>query len=139
MKKRIFAAAALAGTMLLAGCGAEPAESVKAEKVTYLPSDSAMKSKMEQLGYQTAAMGDLEQSGYTIFTASNGKENVEEFEGVMVMRAADSEELQSRKEQNTGASAERSHILVLTNDPDYGNVLITGTDKGIKDAGIKIG
>ena len=134
--KRIFTVLA-ASALLLTGCGSK-SESVDviSEHITYIPSDGVMKSNMDELGYQVSSFGNLKEDGFSIFSASNGKED-EEFEGVVVMRAKDSEELENQKQQNQGAGADRIRIYALVNDPDYGNLLITGTEKGISDAGIR--
>ena len=134
--KRIFTVLA-ASALFLTGCGSKSeGADVISEHITYVPSDAVMKSNMDKLGYQASSIGDIDKNGYTLFSASNGKEN-EEFEGVIVMRAKDSEELENQKQQNRGVEADRVKIYALVNDPDYGNILITGTEKGIHDAGIK--
>lgn len=136
--KRIFTAMA-ACMLLLTGCGAgDENVRVSKEKIIYLPSDTQMKSALDEAGYQTALIGDFDKDGYSILSATNGKTD-DEFDGVMVMRAEKAEDINAKHNRSGSAEVDQMRIYAVTDDPTLGNLLITGTDKAIKTAGIKTG
>ena len=126
--------AAAASAILLTGCGGESSAVIR----TVIPSVQAMESSMKSLGYKTNVLGDLEKDGFTIFSASVG-ESPENFDGVMVMRTVKAEDIESKKSNTQSVESENTVIWVKTNDPDFGNVMITGTENAIRKAGITLG
>ncbi|MCQ2406905.1 MAG: hypothetical protein MJ065_00015 [Oscillospiraceae bacterium] len=120
-----------AAALLLTGCGS--ASSAAAHSATIIPASGTIQMNLQSAGYKVS-LADTE--SVSLLTATNGKEPPD-FEGVLVMRADSSEAItqqQSKKAENEG-----SIIFVRTNDPEYGNIFITGTQKALQDAGITIG
>ncbi len=132
--KRLLAVIA-ASAILLTGCGDESSAS---GTKTVIPSVSSMQSAMAGLGYKTAVIGDMETDGYTIFSASNG-ESLEKFDGVMVMQTVKPEDLESKKPKTESTETEHTVFWAKTNDPELGNVFVTGTEDAIRKAGIILG
>lgn len=132
MKKHFAALAAAA--ILLTGCGDESSVYIR----TVIPADADIKSSMEASGYQTALIGDFDKTGVSIFTASNGKTGTE-YDGLIVMRAKDTKDIEDEKSKTRSAEEENIVVYVKTNDPEYGNVLVTGTQTAISAAGITLG
>lgn len=132
LRKILFAAAASA--MLLTGCGGESSQYVQ----TVIPSIESMESSMKTLGYKTSVLGDYEKDGFVIFSASNGK-SPEEYEGVMLMRAKDADDL--NEDDAKASSVEDDNIIfwVKRNDPVLDNIFVSGTPDAIRQAGITLG
>lgn len=131
--KRLFTALA-ASLLLLTACGEESS----AARPTIIPSNESMQSAMEARGYKTTVLGDYEQNGYTLFSASNGAD-LENFDGVMVMRAKNAADIESQESKTQSAESEHTIIFVKKNDPELGNLLVMGTEEAIEAAGITLG
>ena len=131
--KRLFAALA-ASAILLSGCGEESSIFIR----TVIPADAQMKSTMEADGYQAAVIGDFDSVGYSIFTASNGKTG-EDYDGLLVMRAKDEKDLEEQESETRSAEKDNIVVFVRKNDPEYGNVMVAGTESAIRAAGITLG
>ena len=132
--KRLLALIA-ASAILLTGCGEESSAS---GTKTVIPSVASMQSAMEQLGYKTTVIGDMEKDGYTLFSASNG-EDLEHFDGVTVMQTVRPEDLEAKKPKTESVESEHTVFWAKTNDPELGNVFVTGTGDAIRKAGIILG
>lgn len=129
MKHRILPALC-AAALLLTGCGGT--SSSAAEKKTYIPSNDSIEYDLKQAGYQVKI---TDVGVYSMISATNGKEQPD-FEGLLLMRADSADTITQQKSQK--AESEKSVLFVRTNDPEYGNILISGTQKALKDAGITL-
>lgn len=134
MKKRIIALAA-AG-LLLTGCGSTEPESSAASRA-YIPADSVIQMNMQTLGYQVTLNDMTEQTGISMLAASNGKQPEDGFEGLYVIRANNPDTLESYKQtQQYDKQIDHFRYILYTNDAEYGNIMVCGTEKALSDAGV---
>ena len=129
MKKTILTLAA-AG-LLLTGCGGTEPESAASK--AYIPADSVIQFNMQTAGYQVT----LNETGISMLAASNGKTPEDGFEGLYVIRANNPDTLESyRKTQQVDKQVDNFRYIIYTNDASYGNIMVCGTEKALKDAGV---
>lgn len=130
MKHRILPVIC-AAALLLTGCGG--ASSTAAHSATIIPASGTIQMNLQDAGYKVSFS---DSGSVSLLSATNGKEPPD-FEGVFVMRADSSEAIV--QQQSKKAETENTVVFVRTNDPEYGNIFITGTQKALQDAGIKLG
>lgn len=134
MKKKLIALAA-AG-LLLTGCGSKEEESAASAKA-YIPADAVIQMNMQDHGY-TVSLNDMTaENGISMLAATNGKTPEDGFEGLYVIRANNSDSLESyRKTQQVDRQVDHFRYIIYTNDADYGNIMVCGTEQALKDAGV---
>ena len=134
VKKKMIAFAA-AG-LLLTSCGSKEEESSVVSRAR-IPADSVIQMNLQTKGY-TVTVNDLTaQNGISVYAATNGKTPEDGFEGLYVIRANDSEALESyRQTQQIDQQIDHFRYIVYTNDVEYGNIMVCGTETALKDAGI---
>ena len=134
MKKKLIALAA-AG-LLLTGCGSKETESSVASRAN-IPADSVIQLNMQSAGYQVNLNDMTEQSGISMLAATNGKQPDDGFEGLYVIRANNPDTLESYKQtQQFDKQVDHFRYIVYTNDAEYGNIMVCGTEQALKDAGV---
>ena len=134
MKKKLIALAA-AG-LLLTGCGSKETESSAAAKA-YIPADAVIQMNMQTSGYQVTLNDMTEQAGLSMLAATNGKTPEDGFEGLYVIRANNEDALESyRQTQQIDKQVDHFRYIVYTNDAEYGNIMVCGTEQALRDAGI---
>jgi spermidine/putrescine-binding protein len=134
MKKKILTLAA-AG-LLLTGCGSTEPESSAASRA-YIPADSVIQMNMQTLGYQVTLNDMTEQTGISMLAATNGKTPEDGFEGLYVIRANNPDTLESYKQtQQYDKQIDHFRYILYTNDAEYGNIMVCGTEKALSDAGV---
>ena len=134
MKKKILTLAA-AG-LLLTGCGSTEPESSAASRA-YIPADSVIQMNMQTLGYQVTLNDITEQTGISMLAATNGKTPEDGFEGLYVIRANNPDTLESYKQtQQYDKQIDHFRYILYTNDAEYGNIMVCGTEKALSDAGV---
>ncbi len=134
MKKKLIALAA-AG-LLLTGCGTKEPETSVASKA-YIPADAVIQMNMQTSGYQVSLNDMTAQTGISMLAATNGKQPEEGFEGLYVIRANNEDTLESyRQTQQIDKQVDHFRYIVYTNDAEYGNIMVCGTEQALRDAGI---
>lgn len=134
MKQKLIALAA-AG-LLLTGCGSTEPESSAAARA-YIPSDSVVQLNMQTTGYQVTLSDMSEDTGFSMLAATNGKAPEDGFEGLYIIRANNPDSLESyRKTQQLDKQIDHFRYIIYTNDAEYGNIMVCGTEAALKDAGI---
>ena len=132
---RIFPAVVIL-SCLLTGCGSTEPESSAASRA-YIPADSVIQMNMQTLGYQVTLNDMTEQTGISMLAATNGKTPEDGFEGLYVIRANNPDTLESYKQtQQYDKQIDHFRYILYTNDAEYGNIMVCGTEKALSDAGV---
>ena len=134
MKKKLIALAA-AG-LLLTGCGSNETETSAASRAN-IPADPVIQLNMQSAGYQVNLNDMSGQNGISMLAATNGKQPDDGFEGLYVIRANNPDTLESYKQtQQFDKQVDHFRYIVYTNDAEYGNIMVCGTEQALKDAGV---
>ena len=135
MKK--FLSALCGAAILLTGCGAGDSVSSAADR-QYIPSDASIQANMQDAGYTVQLQKYEENGGISMLVASNGKQADDGFEGLYVIRSKESNGIEAfKKSQQLDKQIDNFRYIVYTNDEEYGNIMVCGTETAISDAGIR--